>query len=270
MKRISVVIGALLVGITVLLALTSVFWTPHPPTGVNHAQLLLPPSVSHPLGTDGFGIDILSQIMVGARLALLVSLLSVMVAAGIGVPLGVWSAMRGGWVSAIINRGIDILYAFPAVLLAILLAAAFGGSTLTGTLAIGIATIPVFTRIARAGTLQVMSQDFILAARASGIRPLSIARRHIWPNISALIGVQITVSLGMSLLAQAALSYLGLSTPPTTPTWGRLIYDAQKHLFTDPQLVLWPALAIAISVLGFNVLGDSLRDYLDPKLRELK
>ncbi len=270
MKRLSVIIGGSFVGLVVLAALVSFFWTPYDPTQVMAAERLQPPSADHLMGTDGFGIDIFSRIMVGARSALLVGIVSVAIAAAIGVPLGIISGMSNKVVATVISRATDILYAFPAILLAILLAAALGGSTMTGMVAIGVSTIPVFTRVARAGTLQVMSQDFITAARASGTCPVTIAIKHVWTNISPLIGVQASVSFGMALLSEAALSYLGLSTPPTTPTWGRMLYDAQKYLLTDPNLTVWPALAIALAVMGFNVLGDGMREYLDPRLREVR
>lgn len=269
MKKIGVFVGLAIVSVIAITAALSFFWTPYDPGMVNPSQRLLPVSFAHPMGTDGFGIDIFSRVMVGARTGLLVGIVSVAIAAIVGVPLGMVSGMSRGWLSGVIAKATDILYAFPAILLAILFAAALGGSTLTGMLAIGISTIPVFIRIARAGTLEVMSRDFIEAAEISGVSKLSIALRHVWPNISPLIGVQATVSFAMALLAEAAMSYLGLSTPPSTPSWGRMLYDAQKYLFTNPNLTLWPALAIAISILGFNVLGDALREYLDPRLREV-
>ncbi len=269
MKRISLWIGAVLVAAVVLTAVVSMVWTPYSPITVVPAERLQPPSGAHWLGTDGFGIDIASRIMSGARVVLLVGIISVGIAAVIGVPLGMIAGMSGGIISRLILRVGDVLYAFPALLLAILLAAAVGGSTTTAMVAIGVATIPVFIRIARAGTLQVMSQDYILAARSSGTPWYQVALRHVLPNIAPLIGVQASMSFGMAILAEAALSYLGLASPPTTPTWGRMLYDAQKYLFNAPYLTVWPGVAVALGVLGFNVLGDGLRDYLDPRLREV-
>jgi peptide/nickel transport system permease protein len=180
------------------------------------------------------------------------------------------AGVAGGWVSEVLMRASDVLYAFPALLLAILLAAAFGASTWTAMVAIGVATVPAFARVTRAGTLQVLASDYVLAARAAGTGRLAIAGRHILPNVAPVIGVQASVAFGIAILAEAALSYLGLATPPPTPTWGRMLRDAQTYLFSDPVLALWPGLAIALAVLGFNLLGDGLRDVLDPRLRRAR
>lgn len=269
MKRLTLWISLVLVGFVVALAILALVWTPHDPSSVTF-QRLLPPGGAHLLGTDGMGHDIASRIMVGAKMCLLVGVVAVAIAAGIGVPLGVLAGMtQRWWLRELILRTADVLYAFPALLLAILLAAAVGGSTWTAMAAVGVATIPAFVRIARAGTLQVMSQDYIPAARVSGTPTPVIAVRHVLPNVAALIGVQASVSFSIAILAEAGLSYLGLGTPATTPTWGRMLRDAQNQIFNDPIQAFWPGLAIAVAVLGFNLLGDALRDYLDPKLREV-
>lgn len=268
MRRASLVAGALLVGSTALVALLSFVWTPYDPTRVDPAAVLLPPGGRHLLGTDGFGIDVLSRLMVGARTTLLVGVIAVGIAALVGVPLGIVAGVVGGWASELLMRAADVLYAFPALLLAILLAAAFGASTWTAMAAIGIATIPAFARVTRAGTLQVMASDYVLAARAAGTGRAGIATRHILPNVAPVVGVQASVAFGIAILAEAALSYLGLATPPPTPTWGRMLRDAQTYLFSLPVLALWPGLAIGLAVLGCNLLGDGLRDLLDPRLRE--
>lgn len=270
MKRFGLVTGLILIGLVIVAALVSFVWTPFDPTLVDATQRGLPPAWPHIMGTDGFGLDIFSRVLVGARSALVVGLVAVAIAAVFGIPLGIVAGMSDGWVGRVILRACDILVAFPALLLAILLAAALGGSTLTGMIAIGVSTIPAFVRLARAGTLQVMAQDYVMAARSSGTRTLAIGVRHVWPNIAPLVGVQVTVSFAMAVLAEAALSYLGLATPPTVPTWGRMLFDAQKYLFVDPNQALWPGLAIAVAVLGFNLLGDGMRDYLDPRLREIR
>lgn len=271
MRRFSLWAGAVLVGGLVLTALVSLVWTPFDPNDVNPSTRMLPPGWPHLMGTDVMGIDVLSRLMAGAQICLLVGVVAVSIAAVIGVPLGMLAGMRGGWVGRLVMRITDVLYAFPALLLAILLAAAVGGSTLTGMVAIGVATIPVFTRITRAACLQVMSQDYVLAARGCGTTWPTIARRHVWPNIAPLVGVQASVSFGMAILAEAALSYLGLATAITTPSWGRMLYEAQsKQLFSHPEQVIWPGLAIALAVLGFNLLGDGLRELLDPRLREVQ
>ena len=268
MRRASLVSGAVLVLATVLVALVSFVWTPADPVRVDPLALLQPPSGRHLLGTDGFGIDVVSRLMVGAQTTLLVGIVSVGIAAVLGVPLGLLAGVRGGWVSELVMRATDVLYAFPALLLAILLAAAFGASTWTAMVAIGFATVPAFARVARVSTLAVMASDYVLAARAAGSSRLGITGRHILPNVAPVLGVQASVAFGIAILAEAALSYLGLATPPPTPTWGRMLRDAQTYLFSDPLLALWPGLAIGLAVLGCNLLGDGLRDLLDPRLRQ--
>lgn len=269
MKRVSLVVSLVLVGFVVVLAVVGLFWTPFDPTLVSRDRLL-PPGVPHLLGTDGLGMDIFSRIMVGAKMCLLIGISGVAIAAGIGVPIGIAAGMtRRFWVQEIVLRVNDVLYAFPALLLAILLAAAIGGSTWTAVIAIGVSSVPAFVRIARAGTLQVVSLDYVPAARVSGTPRRTIAVRHVLPNIAPLVGVQASVSFGIAILAEAGLSYLGLGSPATTPTWGRMLRDAQNLLFRDPLQAVWPGLAIAFAVLGFNLLGDALRDHLDPRLREV-
>lgn len=271
MKRAGLWTGAVLVALVVVLALVSLVWTPFDPIRVMPGQTMLKPGQQgHLLGTDNFGIDIASRLMVGARTCLEVGIIAVAIAALIGVPLGIIAGMTGRWLGELIMRASDVLYAFPALLLAILLAAAFGGSTVTAMTAIGVATIPAFARVARAGTLSVMSSDYVLAARASGTGWFATGARHVFPNIAPLLGVQASVSFGIAILAEAALSYLGLATPPPRPTWGRMLRDAQTYLFVDPWQAFWPGVAIAGAVLGFNLLGDGLRDLLDPRLREAR
>jgi peptide/nickel transport system permease protein len=269
MRRAQLVIGLVLVSMVVATAVVSVFWTPFDPLRVVPGQRLLGPGWPHLLGTDGFGIDIVSRLMVGARTVLFVGIIAVGLAAVVGVPLGMLAGQAGGWVDEVVMRAADIVYAFPALLLAILLAAVFGGSTLTAMAAIGVATIPAFARVARAGSLQVMASDFVLAARASGTSRWGVAGRHVLPNIAPLVGVQASVGFALAILAEAALSYLGLATPRPNPTWGNMLRDAQELMGVAPLQALWPGLAIALAVLGFNLLGDGLRDYLDPRLREV-
>lgn len=269
MKRFTLLVGLVLVCGVVMTALVSLFWTPFDPIRVVPADALLKPGWPHLLGTDAFGIDIVSRLMIGAQTTLQVGIIAVSIAAVVGVPLGVLAGQGSGWVSEVVMRASDVVYAFPALLLAILFAAAFGGSTWTAMAAIGIATIPAFARVARAGTLHVMASDYVLAARSCGTSRTGIAVRHVMPNIAPLIGVQASVAFATAILAEAGLSFLGLGTRPPTPTWGRMLRDAQNLLFGDPLQSLWPGLAIALAVLGFNLLGDGLRDYLDPQLREV-
>lgn len=265
----SLVLGSAMVAVVVALAVVSTVWLPWPPTQVSPNRLL-PPGGAHLMGTDGFGQDIFSRILVGARSCLLVGVVAVGIGALLGVPLGVIAGINRGWPGRLIMRSTDIVYAFPALLLAILLAAARGsGSTTTAMAAIGIASVPAFARVARGAALQVLSQDYILAARSAGIGRRGIAWHHVVPNITPVVLVQASVSFGLAILAEASLSYLGLGTPPTTPTWGRMIHEAQPYLYSNLNLALWPGLFIAVAVLGFNLLGDGLRELLDPTLREL-
>lgn len=268
MRRGTLTLSLVLIGIVVTLAVVGLFWTPYDPTVIVGPRVL-PPGWPHVLGTDGVGADVLSRIMSGAKICLLVGIVSVTGAAVIGVPIGVFSGMTRGWVSELPARLSDILYGFPALLLAILLAAAVGGSTWTAMLAISIAAVPAFVRLARSSTYQVMSLGYVEAARVSGTPNLAIAVRHVLPNIAPTLGVQASVSFGMAILAEAGLSYLGLGSGPDAPTWGRMLREAQDNLFNAPVLALWPGLAIAIATMGFNLLGDGLRDLLDPRLREV-
>lgn len=269
MKRLELWVGATLVLLVILAALLSFVWTPFDATLVGAAPRLQPPAWPHVLGTDGFGIDVASRILVGARSALLVGIVAVGLAAAVGVPLGILSAQLPRWGTEVLLRATDIAYAFPALLLAILFAGVFGASVYTAMAAIGIAAIPQFVRVTRAGALSVMASDFVLAARSCGTSRPAIALRHVLPNVAHLIGVQASVSFAMAILAEAALSYLGLATPSTVPSWGRMLKDAQDVIFVAPMLAVWPGLAIATAVLGFNLLGDGLRDRLDPKLAEV-
>lgn len=264
----SLVAGALLVGLVVLTALVSFVWTPHDPVFVDATVRLRGPGGGYLLGTDKFGHDVVSQLMVGSRTTLFVGVVAVGVAALLGVPIGLVAGMAPRWVSEVVMRAIDLLLAFPALLLAIMFGAVFGASTLTAMVAIGIATVPSFARITRSGTLQVMSTEYALAARAAGRRPVGIAVRHVLPNVSSLVIVQASVSFAIAILAEAALSFLGFGTPPPTPSWGRMLQESQELLFVAPRLALFPGIAIAIAVLGFNLLGDGLRDRFDPRLED--
>ncbi len=269
MKRLELRVGLALVGLVVAMALLSYLWTPFSATAVNSTPPLQGPGWPHIMGSDHMGIDTFSRILVGARSALYVGVIAVGIAALIGVPLGVASASLPRWAAEVVLRLTDIAYAFPALLLAILLAGVFGASTETAMVAIGFASVPQFIRVARAGSLSVLASDYVLAARASGTTGLRTAVRHVLPNISPLIGVQVSVTFALAILAEAALSYLGLGTPSTVPSWGRMLGDAQTYLFSHPGQAIWPGLAIAGTVLGFNLVGDGLRDALDPKLREV-
>lgn len=259
-------IGAVLVGLVVLMALVSFVWTPHDPLKVDMGVRLLGPTRDYWLGTDKFGRDVFSQIMVGARTTLYVGVIAVGIAALIGTPLGILAGMSANWIGELVMRVNDLVLAFPALLLAIMFGAVYGASTVTAMIAIGIATIPSFTRVARSATLQVMSTEYVLAARAAGRSRLFIARRHVLPNIGGLVIVQSSVSFAIAVLAEVALSFLGFGTRPPTPSWGRMLQESQELLTVQPRLALVSGLAIAIAVLGFNLLGDGLRDYFDPRM----
>ncbi|MGF9660447.1 ABC transporter permease [Arthrobacter crystallopoietes] len=262
----TLLIGAALVLLVVLAALISFVWTPYDPVQAAPADRLQGSSAAHLMGTDRYGRDVFSGILYGARITLLVGLVAVGIALLIGTPLGILAGMRGGAVEEVSMRAADILLAFPALLVAIMFGAVFGASTTTAMLAIGIGSIPGFARVARSGTLQVMSTEYVLAAKASSQGQFRIARRHVLPNIAGMVVVQCSVSFAIAVLAEAALSFLGLGTPPPVPSWGRMLQESQQFLGTYPMLAVWPGLAIAVAVLGFNLLGDGLRDKFDPKL----
>lgn len=262
------VVGAVIVAAVVLLALVSYVWTPYDPTFVDATARLQKPSTAHWFGTDKFGRDVFSQILMGARTTLFVGFVAVGVAAALGVPIGIVSAMAPRWVDEPLMRGTDLLLAFPALLLAIMASAIYGSSTTTAMIAIGIATVPSFARVIRAGALQVMRSEYVMAARVAGRGPLAIGWHHVLPNVTSLVIVQASVSFAIAVLAEAALSFLGLGTPPPTPSWGRMLQESQELLFVAPRLSVFPGAAIAVAVLGFNLLGDGLRDLLDPRLAE--
>ena len=263
----TLLIGVVLVGLIVVVALVGFVWTPwstiftdvdHPASG--------PGTAGHLLGTDTSGRDIASQLMVGARTTLYVGILAVGIAAVIGTPLGVLAGMVRSGPAELIMRVADLMLAFPALLLALAFSTIWGSSLTTAMTAIGIASIPSFIRVVRAGTVVVMTTDYVQAARIAGRRRFGIAVRHVLPNVMGLIIVQVSVSYAIAILAEAALSYLGLGAGPTTPSWGRMLYESSSALTYAPVILIWPGLAIALAVLGFNLLGDGLRDRLDPRM----
>jgi peptide/nickel transport system permease protein len=260
-------IGAALSGGFALLAALGLVWTPHDVGGVDVAARLLPPSPPHPLGTDHLGRDLLSMLMAGARTSIAVALVAVGIGMAFGVPLGLWAAAnRGGWTDEAIMRLGDLIFAFPALVIAILITAVFGPSALNAILAIGIFNIPVFARVARGGALPIWTLDYVRAARLSGKGAVLISAQHVLPNVGSLLIVQATIQFSLGILAEAALSYVGLGAQPPTPSWGRMLADAQTMIYAAPRLAILPGLAIALLVLGLNLLGDGLRDALDPRL----
>jgi len=264
----TLVVGVLLVALVIVTALISSVWTPSDPTHVEVSARLKGPTTSYLLGTDQLGRDELSRIMAGARNTLLVGIVTVLIAIGVGVPLGGVAALYRGRVEDTTMRLSDVLLAFPAILLAIMFAAVFQPSTVTAMAAIGIALVPVFARVVRGAGLQIMQQDYVTITRTYGGSNAWIFVRHVLPNVSSVLIVQATVAFAVAILAEAALSYLGLGTPPPTPSWGRMLSESQTFLDQAPMLAFWPGASIALAVLGFNLLGDGLRDLLDPKLVE--
>jgi peptide/nickel transport system permease protein len=223
------------------------------------------------LGTDHFGRDILSMLMVGARTSIAVAIVAVGIGLALGVPLGLAAAAtRGSLLDEIIMRGNDLVFAFPSLVIAILITAVFGPSAVNAILAIGIFNIPVFARVARGGALSLWTHDYILAARVSGKGQLRISLEHILPNIANLLVVQGTIQFSLGILAEAALSYVGLGAQPPTPSWGRMLADSQTLISIAPHTAIIPGLAIVLMVLGLNLMGDGLRDILDPRVRRAR
>jgi peptide/nickel transport system permease protein len=263
-------IGAVLLLLFVGTALVSVFWTPYPVDELAMRFKLRSSSAAHWLGTDHLGRDVLSRIMVGAQTSISVGLISVVLGMTVGVALGAWAAARGGWVDEALSRTSDLIFAFPAVLIAILITSVLGASARNAILAIAIFNVPVFARVTRGAALALWSRDFVRAATAMGRGPLGITLWHVLPNIASVLVVQATIQFAVAILAEAGLSYLGLGAQPPVPSWGRMLRDAQTYIFQAPELALWPGLAVAFAVLGLNMLGDGLRDLLDPRLRLMR
>ncbi len=262
----SFVIGAVLSALLILAALLSFVWTPWSPYEMDLANKLASPSGTHWLGTDAFGRDVASLLLVGARNSILVGVIAVGIGLIIGTALGLLAAAKRGWVEELIMRLADFIFAFPAILSAIMMTAVFGAGIVNSIIAIGIFNIPTFARVTRASANAVWSREYIMAARACGKGGWRITIEHVLPNILSVLIVQATIQFAIAILAEAALSYLGLGTQPPQPSWGRMLSEAQTLMFQAPLLAVWPGLAIALAVLGLNLLGDGLRDLLDPRL----
>lgn len=267
----SFMIGLVLTLLFTAAALISFVWTPFDVTQLNIANKLKPPSAVHWLGTDAFGRDMFSMVMVGARTSIAVAIVAVGIGILVGVPLGLLAAARhGSLIDEIVMRTNDLIFAFPALLMAIMITAVFGPSALNAIIAIGIFNIPVFARLARAAALSLWTRDYVLAARVAGKGRAHISAEHILPNITNLLIVQGTIQFSLGILAEAGLAYVGLGTQPPLPSWGRMLSDAQTMIYIAPNLAIFPGLAIVLTVLGLNLMGDGLRDVFDPKLRRAR
>ena len=267
-------IGFIFTLLFVIAAGLSFFWTPYDVTAIDIERRFMAPGLEHLFGTDHFGRDILSMIMVGSRNAIAVSLVAVGIGMLFGVPLGLWSAASrsggGRFIDEFLMRGNDLIFAFPSLLMAILITAVFGPGAINAIIAIGIFNIPVFARMARGGALGLWEKEYIMAARVAGKGSAKISVEHILPNIMNLLIVQATIQFSIAIIAEASLSYVGLGTQPPAPSLGRMLFEAQTMIFFAPWLAIIPGLAIVLLVLGLNLMGDGLRDILDPKLRSRK
>jgi peptide/nickel transport system permease protein len=252
-KHPSFVAGSVLVTLLVLSAIVSLFWSPYPVGDIDIPNKLAKASAQHWFGTDSLGRDIASLLLVGSQNSLLVGFIAVGIGLGFGVPLGLLASAKRGWIEEVVMRAADFTFAFPALLSAILLTSIYGPGLVVSITAIGIFNIPVFARITRGAANAVWSRDYTLAAR-------------VLPNVASVLIVQATVQFAIAILAEAALSYLGLGTQPPNPSWGRMLNEAQSQMFQAPMLAVYPGVAIALAVLGLNLMGDGLRDLLDPRL----
>jgi peptide/nickel transport system permease protein len=261
------VAGAAITSLFIGVALLALVWTPDSPNRLRILQKLKAPLENGLLGTDHLGRDVLSMLMAGAFNSLSISMLSVLVGMTIGTALGVAAAARRGLFESVVMRICDAMFAFPPILSAIMVGALLGPGALTAILAIGAFMVPVFARVTRGAALQIWARDYVMAARMAGRGGVSITAVHVIPNIASHIIIQVAIQLALAILTEAGLSFLGLGVPPPTPSWGRMLADSQTYLQLAPWLALAPGLAIAFAVLGLNLLGDGLRDLLDPRRR---
>jgi peptide/nickel transport system permease protein len=258
--------GALMLALVVFAAVFAPQLPPLDPLEMNPLNLLEPPSASHWLGTDEFGRDILSRVIWGARISLYVGGIAVTIAVLAGVSLGLVSGYYGGLLDDVIARVLDVVFAFPSILLALGIVGALGPGLTNTMIAIGIVYTPVYARLTRGTTLSIRQREFVAAATLSGANDLRILRSHILPNVAAPLIVQTSLSLSLAILAEASLSFLGLGTQPPDPSWGTMVNTGQRLIELSPWPVIFPGLAIVVAVLGFNLLGDGIRDALDPRL----
>jgi peptide/nickel transport system permease protein len=264
-----IAVGALLSGLIVLLAVFAPLVAPYDPTAQIVQPLLRPGTPGYLLGSDEVGRDVLSRLIHGARVSLYVGVLSVVIALGLGATVGVVAGYAGGWLDNLLMRLMDVLFSLPTLVFAIAITAILGPNLTNAVIAIGIVYLPTFARIARGPTLAVIRLPYIEAARAMGATTPRIMLRHVLPNIAAPLMVQTTLALSTAILTEASLSFLGVGAQPPTPSWGLMLNAARQYMLLDAWIAILPGLAIALTVLGFNLLGDGLRDLLDPRLRTL-
>ncbi len=270
LKHTGFVTGMVILLTLIFCAVVSVFWSPYPVADIDIPNKLASPSAAHWLGTDSLGRDIASLLWVGSQNTLLVGLIAVGIGLSVGVPLGLLASAKRGWVEEVIMRASDFTFAFPALLSAILLTAIYGPGLVISITAIGIFNIPVFARVTRGAANTIWTRDYTLAAMAAGKSKWTITWRHVLPNMASVLIVQASVQFAIAILAEAALSYLGLGTQAPQPSWGRMLNEAQSQMFQAPWLAVYPGMAIATAVLGLNLLGDGLRDLMDPRLARLR
>ncbi|MEL7462448.1 MAG: ABC transporter permease [Pseudomonadota bacterium] len=265
------VIGAFLSALFIGAAVISYLWTPYDVETLDIRSKLQPASTAYWFGTDQLGRDVFSMIMVGARTSIAVAVVAVGIGIVFGVPLGLAAAARrGGMLDEVIMRTNDLIFAFPSLVIAILITAVFGPSAVNAIIAIGIFNIPVFARLSRGAALTLWEREFVMAARVAGKSPARISFEHILPNILNLLIVQGTIQFSLGILAEAGLSYVGLGAQPPTPSWGRMLAESQTLIYSQPMIAVYPGLAIVLTVLGLNLMGDGLRDVLDPRLRRAR
>jgi peptide/nickel transport system permease protein len=262
-------IGLYILVIMAVISVIGPYIAPRDPYEFDLSKARLPPSLEHPLGTDELGRDILSRILVGARYTFGLSVLSVIAGASIGTLLGLISGYRGGLWDTVIQRVNDILLAFPTILLAIALVAFLGQGVHSLVIAIAVSSMPVYVRLVRASVLQVVTEDYVVAAKMLGLSEWSIMVKHILPNVMAPVLVQLSYHMGLAILIASALGFLGLGVPPPSPEWGAMIGSGKIYLFRSPHIVVFPGLVISITIIAFNMVGDGLRESLDPKVRAL-
>ncbi len=263
------VIGAAITAVFTIGALVSLAWTPFPPAQQNIGNRFQLPSAEHWLGTDHFGRDMFSMILAGAQTSISVALIAVSLGIVIGTPLGLLAAAsrQGSLVDEIVSRTNDLVFAFPALLIAVLITAIFGPGAVNAIIAIGIFNIPVFARLSRGAAFSLWQREFILAARVAGKGKARISAEHILPNILNTLVVQATIQFAIGILSEAALAYVGLGAQPPMPSWGKMLADSQTMIAIAPHVALVPGIVIVLAVLGVNLMGDGLRDILDPQLR---